>query len=142
MYWENGVFAQYSFENFNQINFFMVLICIIQIGSAFSSNAIKQDSYLTSELAFNKTNSYHFVTRRRLLYSDLEEDMFKEIPNTAFLFFARGWFCIYDFKKLPISLNVGTGYYIITEKDGYSPGTHNHFTFTLIFITHFKTEKQ
>jgi hypothetical protein len=46
--------------------------------------------------------------------------MFKEIPNTAFLFHQKLVFI--RFKKLPISLNVGTGY-IIAEKDGYSPGT-------------------
>jgi hypothetical protein len=42
--------------------------------------------------------------------------------------------------KLPISLNVGTGYYIIAEKDGYSPGTLQ-LTFTLIFITPFLNKK-
>jgi hypothetical protein len=44
-------------------------------------------------------------------------------------------------KKLPISLNVGTGYYIIAEKDGYSPEPYSHSTFTLIFITRFLNKK-
>jgi hypothetical protein len=86
---------------------------------------------------FNKNKSYHFVTRLNAgyFYSDLEEDMFKEIPNTA-SFFARKVF--HTILKLPISLNVGTGY-IIAEKDGYSPGTLQPLYFHLdIYYTFFK----
>jgi hypothetical protein len=119
----------------NQINFFVGFDFVSsRLGSAFSSNAIKQDSYLLSgSWHFNKNKSYHFVTRLNAgyFYSDLEEDMFKEIPNTAFLFHG-GWF---DFRK-PISLNVGTGYYIIV-KGGILLEPYSHFTFTLIFITPF-----
>jgi hypothetical protein len=126
MYWENGISAQYSFENFKPNQFFVGFDFVSsRLGTAFSSNAIKQDSYLLSgSWHFNKNKPYHFVTRLNAgyFYSDLEEDMFKEIPNTAFLLSPEIGFS-YDFKKLPISLNVGTGYYIITEKDGYSPGT-------------------
>jgi hypothetical protein len=48
-----------------------------------------------------KNKSYHFVTRLNAgyFYSDLEEDMFKEIPNTAFLSPEVGF--AYDFRKLP-----------------------------------------
>jgi hypothetical protein len=45
------------------------------------------------ELAFNKNKSYHFVTRLNAgFYSDLEEDMFKEIPTLRF------FVALYDFK--------------------------------------------
>jgi hypothetical protein len=76
----------------------------------------KQDSYLLSgSWHFNKNKSYHFVTRLNAgyFYSDLEEDMFKEIPALPEVGFA-------DFRKLPISLNVGTGYYIINERRAFS----------------------
>jgi hypothetical protein len=39
--------------------------------------------------------------------------MFKEIPALPEVGFA-------DFRKLPISLNVGTGYYIINERRAFS----------------------
>jgi hypothetical protein len=104
MYWENGISAQYSFENFKPNQFFIGFDFVSsRLGSAFSSNAIKQDSYLLSgSWHFNKNKSYHFVTRLNAgyFYSDLEEDMFKEIPNTAFLFRRR---LVYDFRKLPIT---------------------------------------
>ena len=142
MYWENGISAQYSFENFKLNQFFVGFDFVSsRLGSAFSSNAIKQDSYLLSgSWHFNKNKTYHFVTRLNAgyFYSDLEEDLFKEIPNTAFLLSPEIGFS-YDFKKLPISLNVGTGYYIIAEKDGYSPGTLQPLYFHFdIYYTFFK----
>lgn len=145
MYWENGISAQYSFANFKPNQFFVGFDFVSsRLGTAFSSNAIKQDSYLLSgSWHFNKKKPYHFVTRLNLgyFYSDLEEDMFNEIPNTAFLFSPEIGFA-YDFRKLPISLNAGTGYYIITEKEGYSPGTLQPLYFHLdIYYTFTKSKK-
>jgi hypothetical protein len=95
MYWENGFRPNIHLKISNQINFVGFDFVSSRLGSAFSSNAIKQDSYLLSgSWHFNKNKSYHFITRLNAgyFYSDLEEDMFKEIPNTAFL--SPGWFCI------------------------------------------------
>jgi hypothetical protein len=145
MYWENGLSAQYSFENFKPNQFFVGFDFVSsRLGSAFNSNAIKQDNYLLSaSWHFNKNKLYHLVTRLNVgyFYSDLEEDIFKEIPNTAFLFSPEIGFS-YDFRKLPISLNVGTGYYIITEKEGYSPGTLQPLYFHFdIYYTFTKPKK-
>lgn len=145
MYWENGISAQYTFENFKPNQFFVGFDFVSsRLGSAFSSNAIKQDSYLLSgSWHFNKNKPYHFVTRLNAgyFYSDLEDEMFNEIPNTAFLFSPEVGFS-YDFRKLPISLNLGTGYYIITEKEGYSPGTLQPLYFHLdIYYTFTKSKK-
>lgn len=126
MYWENGVSAQYSFANFKPNRFFVGFDYFTsRLGTAYKSNAIKQDNYLLSgSWLFNKNKQYHIVTRLNMgyFYSDLEEDIFKEIPNTSFLFSPEVGFK-YNLKKIPLSLNLGVGYYIITAKDGYSPGT-------------------
>jgi hypothetical protein len=97
MYWENGISAQYFWKFQTKSIFIGFDFVSSRLGSAFSSNAIKQDSYLLSgSWHFNKIN-YHFVTRLNAgyFYSDLEEDMFKEIPNTVFLFTRN---LSYDFK--------------------------------------------
>jgi len=126
MYWENGVSAQYSFAKFKPNQFFVGFDYFTsRLGTAYNSNAIKQDSYLFSgSWLFNKNKPYHFVTRLNMgyFYSDLEEDIFKEIPHTSFLFSPEVGFK-YNLKKIPLALNLGVGYYIITAKEGYSPGT-------------------
>jgi len=126
MYWENGVSAQYSFAKFKPNQFFVGFDYVTsRLGTAYNSNAIKQDSYLFSgSWLFNKNKPYHFVTRLNMgyFYSDLEEDIFKEIPHTSFLFSPEVGFK-YNLKKIPLALNLGVGYYIITAKEGYSPGT-------------------
>ena len=126
MYWENGVSAQYSFPKFKPNQFFVGFDYVTsRLGTAYHSNAIKQDSYLFSgSWLFNKNKPYHIVTRLNMgyFYSDLEEDIFKDVPNTSFLLSPELGFK-YNLKKLPLSLNLGAGFYIITAKEGYSPGT-------------------
>ena len=142
MYWENGITAQYSFAKFKPNQFFIGFDYVTsRLGSAYNSNAIKQDNYIVSgSWQFNKDKTYHFVTRLNAgyFYSDLEEDIFDGVPNTAFLFSPEIGFT-YSSKKLPISLNLGSGYYIITGKEGYSPGTLQPLYFHLdIYYTLFK----
>lgn len=126
MYWENGVSAQYSFAKFKPKQFFIGFDYVTsRLGTAYKSNAIKQDNYLFSgSWLFNKNKSYHIVTRLNVgyFYSDLEEDIFDEVPNTAFLL-SPELGLKYNLKKLPLSFNLGAGFYIITAKEGYSPGT-------------------
>jgi len=144
MYWENGISAQYSFAKFKPDQFFVGFDYVTsRLGSAYNSNAIKQDNYIFSgSWLFNKNKTFRFVTRLNVgyFYSDLEEDIFDEIPNTSFLFSPEIGFT-YNFPKLPISLNLGTGYYIISEKEGYSPGTLQPLYFHLdIYYTLFKKQ--
>ena len=146
MYWENGVSAQYSFAKFKPNQFFVGLDYVTsRLGTAYQSNAIKQDSYLVSgSWLFNKNKPYHFVTRLNMgyFYSDLEEEMFAAIPNTSFLFSPELGFK-YTLKKAPISLNLGIGYYILTAKEGYSPGTLQPLYYHLdLYYSIFKNRKK
>lgn len=126
MYWENGVSAQISFKKFKPDQLYLGLDYVTsRIGTAFKSNALKQDNYLLhGSWYFNKNKPYHLMARLNVGYffADLEEEIFKKIPHTAFLLSPEIGFT-YDLKPFPISLNIGTGFYIITAKDGYSPGT-------------------
>lgn len=126
MYWENGVSAQYSFANFKPKQFYIGFDYVTsRIGTAYKSNALKQDNYILSgSWFFNKEKPFHFITRLNVGYffADLEEEFFKELPHSSFLFAPELGFT-YKIPKMPISVNLGLGYYILTAKDGYSPGT-------------------
>jgi hypothetical protein len=144
MYWENGISAQYAFANFKPKQFVLGFDYVSsRFGTAFQSNAIKQDNFLLSaSWMFFKDCQFHIVTRLNAgyFYSDLESDIFKDVPNTAFLF-SPEFGVRYDFKQLPISLNLGSGYYIITAEDGCSPGTLQPLYYHLdIHYTLFKNQ--
>ena len=117
---------QYRFSNFKPDRFVLGFDAVSsRFGSAFRSNAIKQESYLLSgSWLFNKRKSYHLSARLNAgyFYSAMEEDFFDVIPHTSFLFSPEIGIN-YGFKKIPLSLNLGSGFYIITAKEGYSPGT-------------------
>lgn len=145
MYWENGISFQYTFAKFKPNQFFIGFDYISsRFGTAYNSNAIKQDNYLLSgSWLFNKSKPYHIVTRLNIgyFYADLEEDIFKEIPHESLLLAPEIGFT-YDFKKLPLSVNIGTGFYIITADDGYSPGTLQPLYYHLdIYYVLFKNKK-
>ncbi len=126
MYWENGLSIQYQFANFKPERFLLGFDYITsRLGTAYNSNAIKQDNFLVSgSWLFNKTKAYHIAPRLNVgyFYSDLEFEIFDEVPNTSFLL-SPELGIRYHFKELPIKLNLGSGYYILTAKEGYSPGT-------------------
>ena len=126
MYWENGISAQYSFANFKPKQFYLGFDYVTsRLGTAYKSNALKQDNYIFSgSWFFNKEKPYHIVTRLNFGYffADMEEDIFKELPHTSFLFSPEIGFT-YEIPKVPLSVNLGMGYYILTAKEGYSPGT-------------------
>lgn len=142
MYWENGLAFQYSFPNFKPKQFFIGLDYVTsRMGTAYRSNAIKQDNYiLSASWVLNPKKSFQVRGRLNVgyFYSDLEEAIFDEIPNEAFLLSPEIGLT-YRSKQWPISLNIGAGYYIITEEDGYSPGTLQPLYYHLdIYYTLFK----
>ena len=126
MYWENGITAQYSFKSFAPERLYIGFDYVTsRLGSAMNSNAIKQDNFLVSgSWYFKDPKPFRFHVRLNVGYfiSDYEEEIFDEIPNTAFLLSPEIGFN-YAFKNVPITLNLGSGYYIDFAKEGYSPGT-------------------
>lgn len=127
MYWENGFSIKYSFATFKPHNFELgVDYLTSRLGSAYNSNAIKQDNYLANATwkFGDSTKVFKIYTRVNLglLVADFEEPFFDELPNKAFLLSPEVG-CVYSFTKLPMKLGVGLGYYIDVQKEGKTPGT-------------------
>ncbi len=145
MYWENGFSLQYTFSNFKPKQLYLGFNYISsRIGSAYRSNAIKQDSYILSAWwIFKPERKFKFGGRLNIgyFYSDLEYDIFDAIPNDAFLLSPEIGI-MYEFKSFPISVYLGTGYNISTVEQGYSPGTLQPLYYHLdLYISIFKTKK-
>ena len=126
MYWENGVTAQYSFKNFASERLYLGFDYVTsRLGTAMGTNAIKQDNFLLSGTwYFKEAKPFRFNVRLNVGYfiSHYEEEIFDELPNTAFLLSPEIGIT-YAFKSIPLSLNLGSGYYLDFAKEGYSPGT-------------------
>jgi hypothetical protein len=127
MYWENGITAQYTIEKFKPDNFYIGLSYVSsRLGTAMSSNALKQDNYIfNTGWNFGKeVKPLRFHARLNFGYFHAEQvsDIFKDVPNTAFLFSPEIGLK-YTFSQLPLTLNLGSGYYLFTGEGGDSPGT-------------------
>ncbi len=126
MYWENGISAQYSFKDFAPNKLYLGFDYVTsRLGSALGTNALKQDNFIFSgSWFFNHDKPFHFVTRLNVgyFYANMESEIFSDVPNTAFLLSPEIGFN-YTFNNLPLSINLGSGYYIDFAKEGYSPGT-------------------
>jgi hypothetical protein len=127
MYWENGITAQYTIEKFKPDNFYIGLSYVSsRLGTAMSSNALKQDNYIfNTGWNFGKeVKPLRFHARLNFGYFHAEQvsDIFKDVPNTAFLFSPEIGLK-YTFSQLPLTLNLGSGYYLLTGEGADSPGT-------------------
>ena len=127
MYWENGVTASYSFENFKPNKFYVGFSYITsRLGTAMGSNALKQDNFLAhaSWLCGKKMKPLRFYGRLGIGFFKAEQvdEIFKNVPNSAFLINPEIGLN-YQFKEWPISINLGTGLNVDFKEDGYSPGT-------------------
>lgn len=126
MYWENGISAQYSFANFKPNRLFVGFDFVTsRLGTAMNSNALKQHSYIFSgSWYFFKNKPYHLIGRLNTGYlnTDLEYDIFDDLPSSAFLLAPELGFN-YSPEKLPIAFNLGLGYYLNMQDEYKTPGT-------------------
>lgn len=145
MYWENGISAQYSFANFKPNRLFVGFDFVTsRLGTAMNSNALKQDSYIFSgSWYFFKNKPYHLIGRLNTGYlnTDLEYDIFEELPSSAFLLAPELGFT-YSPEALPIALNLGLGYYLSVQDENKTPGTFQPLYYHLtLYYKLFKQEK-
>ncbi len=144
MYWENGISFQYSFKNLktDQLYFGFDYVTT-RWGSAMGSNALKQDNYLfSSSWAFRKEKSFRPIVRLNIGYLnvDFEEEIFESLPHSAFLL-SPEFLVSYAFKNIPVSIHLGSGYYIDFAEEGHSPGTFQPLYYHLnIYYTLLKTK--
>ena len=145
LYWENGISAQYSFKSFKSDRFYVGFDFLTsRLGSAFSSNAIKQENYIAS-LAwhFRKDKPFRIITKLNvgLFRADLEEEIFSELPSTTTLL-SPEFGLSYDIKSIPVVVNLGLGFNVNIGDGGKSPGTQQPLFYHLSFYYQFPQKEE
>lgn len=145
LYWENGLSVQYSFKSFKPDQFYIGVDYVTsRLGSAISSNALKQDNMVAS-LAwhFRKNKSFRIITKLNLgiFKADLEEEIFSELPSGTTII-APELGVSYDFKNYPIKLNLGLGFNANITNGGQSPGTQQPLFYHLSIFYKLPTKKE
>ena len=141
LYWENGISLQYSLASFKPNQFYVGFdIFSSRIGTAFKSNAIKQESYIGSAVWYiRKNKSFRILTKLNIgfFYADLETEIFDELPNTAILLSPEVGLS-YSIKKIPVIINLSSGYNIGLKGGGESPGTLQPLFYSLTLFYRLK----
>lgn len=125
LYYENGFSVQYTDEKLiSQRLFVGVSYVTSRLGSAWGTNAIKQDNFLLS-------STYMFRPQRKIqpfvrlntgyFYSDLEEEIFDDLPNTSFLLSPEAGLSLKT--NSPLKIIASLGYNIFTGDGIEGPGT-------------------
>jgi len=141
LYWENGFAFDFTSPRIaDQSIHFGVSYVTSRLGSATSSNAIKQDNFLVS-------SGYHFRNKKDLqpftrlnigyFHADYEEAVFDVLPNSSFLFSLDAGLS-YEFK-IPLTMNLSAGYNLISGNGSSGPGTLFPIFYQMsIYYTFFK----
>lgn len=136
LYWENGFALDYTNNQLWQKRIRVGLsYCSSRLGTAYHSNAIKQDNYLLS-VALNFRNSLIVQPIVQFncgfFYSDMEYEIFKVLPHKSPLFSLEGGVA---FKlKYPIKLSTSLGYNFITGDGISGPGTLYPFYYQISLL--------
>jgi hypothetical protein len=125
LYYENGIAFDYTHRVLlnNKIHLGFSYVSS-RFGSAFHSNALKQDNYLVS-------CSYHFRNEKIIcpivtlntgyFYADMEESFFEVIPHKSLLLSAETG--IYMNFNYPVKVKSTFGFNFITGDGTSGPGT-------------------
>lgn len=143
-YYENGFNVEYTQQKFLNNKFiFGLSYYTSRLGSAFHSNAIKQDNYLFSF-------GYHFRSDKIIcpilqmnvgyFYADYESPIFDVLPHTSALLSAEtGLFLNFN---IPVKVKATLGYNFITGNGTTGVGTifPLYFQLGIFYQWHFKNE--
>lgn len=125
LYYENGFTAQYTNNSlYSKRLYFGLSYVTSRLGSAIGSNAIKQDNIFLS-------TTYYFRPDRILkpfirlntgyFYSDLEEEIFDDLPNSSILLSPEAGIRLKT--NSPLKVDASFGYNLITGDGLKGPGT-------------------
>jgi hypothetical protein len=138
LYWENGVAIDYANANWLDKQLHLGFsYCTSRLGTAWHSNAIKQDNYLVyGGYHMRKEKVWQPLVKLNLgyFYADMEYDMFKVLPHQSPLVsFEAGVALQFD---LPLRLVTSLGYNFITGDGTSGPGTLYplFYQFTLQYV--------
>lgn len=136
LYWENGFAVDYTNNHLWQKRVHLgVSYCTSRLGTAYHSNAIKQDNYLLSA-ALNFRNKQLLQPIIKLnagyFYSDMENEIFNVLPHKSPLLSLEAGIA---FKpKYPVKLMAAFGYNFITGNGISGPGTLYPFYYQLSLL--------
>lgn len=141
LYWENGFAFDYTSDKlWDQRIHFGVSYVTSRMGSAFGSNAIKQDNILVSSaLCYRHKKQLQPFTRFNVGYfkAHYEEAVFDVLPSSSMLLSLDVGLC-YEFQ-IPVTVNLSTGYNLISGNGTAGPGTLFPFFYQMsIYYTLFK----
>jgi len=125
LYWENGIGADFTsdFLLHKKIHIKMSYASS-RIGSAFNSNAIKQDNYLIgADWRFRSEKDFQISAGMNtgFFHADMEEAQFNVLPHNSLLLSLEAGF-FYKFK-FPVATSLSVGYNLITGDGVNNPGT-------------------
>jgi hypothetical protein len=144
LYHENGISVSYSDKNLKPDRLYFGFTYVTsRLGSAFNSNAIKQDNFLVSAgWYFKRDHTIRPFVRANVGYfaSDYPE-LFSVLPHTSLLFSTDAGLSVQT--HLPLKLSASLGYNLISGKgNNNTPGTiypiYYQFTFSWNILKHKK----
>jgi hypothetical protein len=125
LYYENGITAQYTGEKLARQRLYFGLSYITsRLGTALSTNALRQDNILTSAtFLFWPKSLIRPLVRGNLGYftAYLGDSMFDDLPNKSLLASGEGGLCLCP--DFPLKLYTSIGYNLITGNGIKGPGT-------------------
>jgi len=125
LYWENGIGADFTSDFLLHRKIHLKMgYASSRMGSAFDSNAIKQDNYLIgADWRFRSEKDLQIFAgvNTGFFHADMEEAQFNVLPhNSMLLSLETGLF--YKFK-FPLATSLSVGYNLITGDGVNGPGT-------------------
>jgi hypothetical protein len=141
LYWENGFSADYTNSQLhsNQIHIGFNYYTS-RWGTAWHSNAIKQDNYLIyGAFHFRKEKVWQPLLKLNTGYfvSDMEYAIFEVLPHQSALLSLEGGLCVKPTQH-PLKINASIGYNFITGNGVSGPGTLYPLFYQLTLLYEFK----
>jgi hypothetical protein len=125
LYWENGIGTDFCSEALLHKKLHLKLsYASSRLGSAFNSNAVKQDNYgIGLDWRFRAEKNFQIFTgfNSGFFHAEMEDPMFDILPHNSLLLSAETGFS-YKFK-VPMAISCSAGYNMINGNGIDSPGT-------------------
>ncbi len=125
LYWENGVGFDYSSANIldNKIHFKATFLSS-RLGSAFNSNAIKQDNFIVgADWRFRSKKDFQILVglNTGVFKAHYDDPIFDDLPSSSIMLSAETGL-VYQFK-FPLSAMLTVGYNLRNGDGAVIPGT-------------------
>jgi hypothetical protein len=125
LYWENGVTADFTSDFLLKKNIHLKLSYVTsRIGSAFNTNAIKQDNYIIgADWRFRTNKNFQIFAglNTGFFHADMENIQFYSLPHNSMLFGLETG--LYYKFKFPVTVSLSVGYNLINGDGIGTPGT-------------------